>query len=209
MYRSRIVASLASVAVAATLFVAPATALETSVSQKRCTFKLNISEQEEWDAAVKQKNNINEESLMPFSVDIKDAKKTKSSFDEKLNGAQGLVYLMQDQQDALDAQTVAEDDIPLYKGNVAVIKQIQKHEKAYKNALDACANGKPYDSSKDDSVETKPDTGNSKDAANTSSQMPDELLYTLLGLLGTAAFTGVAYVVSHGGINLGNVKLPF
>ena len=40
MYRSRIVASLASVAVAATLFVAPATALETSVSQKRCTFKI-------------------------------------------------------------------------------------------------------------------------------------------------------------------------
>lgn len=210
MNRSRIVASFVSVAVVSSVIVAPAQALESTVEKNTCTITLSLSEQEDWDAATAKKNDINEASIMPLSVQVKDATSTKSKFEEKLTGVDGgLEYMLEDYETQLSVGVEDDDQRELLEGNLAVIKQIQKNAKAYKNALDSCANRESYDSDKDDSIETKPDTGDSKDAGNTSSQMSDEVLYTLLGLMSTAVLTGIAYVVSHGGINLGNVKLPF
>lgn len=197
MSRSRVlaVASCCIAAVGAT--AVPAQALTTTISNATCTVRLSTSESDAWSAATDKTNNIDEGDVMPLRVKVANAAATRAAFDSKLAN-------LDNDKSGYEAELVAgdpdEDRTKLLKGNIAVISAMQDLSGKYTAALDACADGKTYNSST--GAVTDPSKDTDKDDRNTSSNMSESSLYALLGLLAVAGLTTFAAFFANGGVQL-------
>ncbi|APT93084.1 hypothetical protein CPHO_09515 [Corynebacterium phocae] len=184
MPKSKFLASVLTVAVASSLAVAPAQALQTTLKDSTCTVKLSAGEKADWDKATKQPNTVDENLIMPFKVKVTEAAAAKAEFDKQLANAQADVDIVKSRLD-LD-QYDTEELKKLDQGDVAVTAQLGKLANKYRDALDACAESKAYNSEKSKSTSETP-----------WSQLNDATKNTLYGLLGLAAFTALAWIAKE------------
>ncbi|QPK79696.1 hypothetical protein G7Y31_03040 [Corynebacterium lizhenjunii] len=199
MYRSKFVASVVCVAVVSSAVVAPAQALETSLSSTQCTVELTDSEKETRDKAYKPEK-VKEHDPLPLKIKIKDANEALEKHEAD------LVQL--DFEKSLADSDVFSDDAKVKENAQAIIAGVEavyKLSPKYKKALKACAQSKTYNSAKDKDFA-------STDSHNTSSQMNQATANILYGLLTTAGLTVLAAFLLNGpGVQglLKNFKLPF